>query len=58
VLTLLLYLPFSKFAHLGYRTVAIAWGKSAGRNMTIPVAPNYVPPAAEEASEAKAEGTA
>jgi quinone-modifying oxidoreductase subunit QmoC len=58
VLALLLYLPFSKFAHLGYRTVAIAWGKSAGRNMTIPVAPNYVPPAPAEASEAKSEGAA
>jgi quinone-modifying oxidoreductase subunit QmoC len=45
VLSLFLYLPFSKFAHLGYRTVAIAWGKSVGRNMTIPTEPNYVPPA-------------
>lgn len=57
VMALLLYLPFSKFAHLGYRTVAIAWGKSAGRNMTIPVAPNYVPAPAEE-SEPKGEGAA
>lgn len=48
VLSLFLYLPFSKFAHLGYRTVAITWGKSVGRNMTIPVAPNYVPPAPAE----------
>jgi len=45
VLTLLLYLPFSKFAHLGYRTVAIAWAKSAGRNIKLPTRPNYVPPA-------------
>ena len=44
VLSLLLYIPFSKFAHIGYRTVAIAWGKSVGRNMTLPVVPNYVPP--------------
>ncbi len=53
VLTLLLYLPFSKFAHLGYRTVAIAWGKSYGRNMTVPTAPNYAPahPSAEEPTE-------
>jgi quinone-modifying oxidoreductase, subunit QmoC len=43
VLALLLYLPFSKFAHLGYRTIAIAWAKSAGRNVTLPVEPNYVP---------------
>jgi quinone-modifying oxidoreductase, subunit QmoC len=56
VLSLLLYLPFSKFAHLGYRTVAIAWGKSAGRNMTIPVAPNYVPPAPAEEPESQSEG--
>ncbi len=45
VLSLLLYLPFSKFAHLGYRTIAIAWGKSVGRKMTIPAEPNYAPPA-------------
>ena len=51
VLGLLLYLPFSKFAHLGYRTVAIAWSKSVGRNKTLPVAPNYVPPASAEAAE-------
>lgn len=43
ILSLFLYLPFSKFAHIGYRTVAIAWGKSAGRNMTLPVRPNYTP---------------
>ncbi len=36
VLSLLLYLPFSKFAHLGYRTVAIAWAKSSGRNIMLP----------------------
>lgn len=51
VLALLLYLPFSKFAHLGYRTVAIAWSKSVGRNKTLPVAPNYVPPAPAETAE-------
>jgi quinone-modifying oxidoreductase, subunit QmoC len=51
VLALFLYIPFSKFAHLGYRTVAIAWGKSAGRNMKIPPVPNYVPPAPVEATE-------
>ena len=51
VLGLLLYLLFSKFAHLGYRTVAIAWSKSVGRNKTLPVAPNYVPPASAEAAE-------
>jgi quinone-modifying oxidoreductase subunit QmoC len=56
VLALLLYLPFCKFAHLGYRTVAIAWGKSVGRNMTIPVKPNYVPPAPTE-EEKPEEGT-
>ena len=58
VLSLFLYLPFSKFAHLGYRTIAIAWAKSAGRNLTLPVEPNYAPApgAAEEgaSSEAKA----
>ncbi len=43
VLSLFLYLPFSKFAHIGYRTVAIAWGKSVGRNMTLPPKPNYTP---------------
>jgi quinone-modifying oxidoreductase subunit QmoC len=47
VLALLLYLPFSKFAHLGYRTVAIAWSKSVGRNRSLPVVPNFVPPASE-----------
>ncbi len=52
VMSLLLYLPFSKFAHLGYRTVAIAWSKSVGRNLKTAVQPNYVPPtSAETASE-------
>jgi quinone-modifying oxidoreductase subunit QmoC len=50
VLALFLYLPFSKFAHLGYRVVAIAWGKSVGRNMTIPTAAKYAPPAEGEKS--------
>ncbi|MBI5570950.1 MAG: quinone-interacting membrane-bound oxidoreductase complex subunit QmoC [Desulfomonile tiedjei] len=48
VLALLLYLPFSKFAHIGYRTLAIAWGKSAGRDVTLPVVPNYAPVPAQE----------
>ena len=56
VLSLLLYLPFSKFAHLGYRAVAIAWGKSVGRNMTLPVRPNYAAPSAPE--EGKSEQAA
>jgi quinone-modifying oxidoreductase subunit QmoC len=53
VLSLFLYLPFSKFAHIGYRTVAIAWSKSAGRDVQLGVEPNFVPPAppAEEAKE-------
>lgn len=58
VLSLFLYLPFSKFAHLGYRTIAIAWAKSSGRNVTLPALPNYAPStgAAEEGAsdEAKA----
>lgn len=58
ILALFLYLPFSKFAHLGYRTVAIAWGKSVGRNMTIPTKPNYVPPAPEETKSEEAEAQA
>jgi quinone-modifying oxidoreductase subunit QmoC len=45
VLALLLYLPFSKFAHLGYRTIAIAWSKAAGRKIDLGVKPNYTPPA-------------
>jgi quinone-modifying oxidoreductase, subunit QmoC len=45
VLALLLYLPFSKFAHIGYRTVAIAWAKSSGRNLKLGVLPKYSPPA-------------
>ena len=48
VMALLLYLPFSKFAHLGYRTVAIAWSKSVGRNLKTAVQPNYVPPVSAE----------
>ncbi len=52
VLALFLYLPFCKFAHIGYRTVAIVWGKSVGRDMTIPTEPNYVPPAPEPTEEA------
>lgn len=54
ILALFLYLPFSKFAHLGYRTVAIIWGKAVRRDAEIPVEPNYVPPApaAQEAQEA------
>jgi quinone-modifying oxidoreductase subunit QmoC len=48
VLALFLYLPFSKFAHLGYRTLAITWAKSAGRNLKFPVEPNRAPqPGAE-----------
>ncbi|MEI8183048.1 MAG: quinone-interacting membrane-bound oxidoreductase complex subunit QmoC [Desulfomonile sp.] len=43
VLALLLYLPFCKFAHLGYRTLAITWAKSSGRNLKFPVQPNFVP---------------
>ena len=42
VLALLLYLPFCKFAHLGYRTLAITWAKSSGRNLKFPVQPNFV----------------
>ena len=48
VMALLLYLPFSKFAHIGYRTVAIAWSKSVGRNLKTTVRPNYVPSASAE----------
>lgn len=48
VMALFLYLPFSKFAHLGYRTVAIAWAKSRGRNVKLATQPNYVPPAPAE----------
>lgn len=43
VLALLFYLPFSKFAHLGYRTIAIAWSKAAGRKIDLGIRPNYVP---------------
>jgi quinone-modifying oxidoreductase subunit QmoC len=51
VLALFLYAPFSKFAHLGYRTIAITWGKSIGRNMTLPTRPNWVPAAEGQKSE-------
>jgi quinone-modifying oxidoreductase subunit QmoC len=51
VLALLLYIPYSKFAHLGYRTVAIAWGKSVGRNVTLPIQPNIVPERSGEQME-------
>lgn len=51
VLALLLYLPFSKFAHLGYRTLAIVWGKSAGRDIKLPVQPNYIPASTLTAGE-------
>ena len=51
VLALFLYAPFSKFAHLGYRTIAITWGKSVGRNMTLPTRPNWVPAAEGQKSE-------
>ncbi len=40
ILALFLYLPFSKFAHIGYRTVAIAWSKSRGRNKQYATEPN------------------
>ncbi len=49
-LALMLYLPYSKFAHLGYRTVAITWAKSSGRNVTFSTAPNYIHSAAESAA--------
>ncbi|HMK36879.1 MAG TPA: quinone-interacting membrane-bound oxidoreductase complex subunit QmoC [Desulfomonilaceae bacterium] len=48
VLALLLYLPFSKFAHLGYRTIAIAWSKSVGRDLKFPVEPNVARQASPE----------
>ena len=51
ILSLFLYLPFSKFAHLGYRTVAIVWGKSVGRNIDLAVVPNCAPAASTETSE-------
>ncbi|MCX5871651.1 MAG: quinone-interacting membrane-bound oxidoreductase complex subunit QmoC [Deltaproteobacteria bacterium] len=51
VLTLLLYIPFSKFAHLGYRTVAIAWAKSANRNVMLPTKPKGVSAPPVEAVE-------
>ncbi|MDD3471864.1 MAG: quinone-interacting membrane-bound oxidoreductase complex subunit QmoC [Syntrophaceae bacterium] len=50
VMALLLYLPFSKFAHLGHRTVAIAWSKSVGRNLKTSIQPNYVPAASTESA--------
>jgi quinone-modifying oxidoreductase, subunit QmoC len=53
ILTLFLYLPFSKFAHLGYRTVAIAWAKATGRNMNYGVEPNIAPPVQAEPEELK-----
>jgi len=54
VLALFIYLPFSKFAHLGYRTIAITWSKATGRNVKLSVKPKFVPapsvePAVEEA---------
>lgn len=51
VLCLILYLPFSKFAHLGYRTVAIAWAKSAGRNIILPTKGKCVSSPPVEATE-------
>ncbi|MCL5126275.1 MAG: quinone-interacting membrane-bound oxidoreductase complex subunit QmoC [Deltaproteobacteria bacterium] len=51
VLTLLLYIPFSKFAHLGYRTVAIAWSKSAGRNVMTATKPKCVSAPPVEAAQ-------
>jgi quinone-modifying oxidoreductase subunit QmoC len=54
ILALFIYLPFSKFAHLGYRTVAIAWGKSVGRDMTVPTVAKYQPPPEPEQGEAEA----
>lgn len=48
VLALFLYLPFSKFAHLGYRTIAITWAKSTGRNLKYPVEPNLAPQTSTE----------
>lgn len=43
VLALLLYLPFSKFAHMGYRLVAIIWSYSAGRKRPLPVEAKFTP---------------
>jgi len=54
ILALFLYLPFSKFAHIGYRTIAITWGRSVGRNMTLPVKPNVAPVVAEAEAEESA----
>ena len=51
VLCLILYLPFSKFAHLGYRTVAIAWAKSTGRNIILPTKGKCVSSPPLEATE-------
>ncbi len=35
VFTLLAYAPYSKFAHLLYRTLAYAWAKSVGREVSV-----------------------
>lgn len=53
ILALFLYLPFSKFAHMGYRTVAIAWSKSRGRNKQYATEPNISVSHQEEATTLK-----
>lgn len=58
VFYLLVFLPYSKFGHLLYRTAAIAYAEYSGRNSAAPTIPDSTPatsPAADEKPEEKAE---
>ena len=57
VFVLLIFLPYTKFAHLIYRTLAMTWAIEAGLDVTpasAPAPPAPAPPA-EPSAEAKPE---